>query len=440
MVEVWFGDWSRSLPGALGWVAMADKERSFRAPRGTFDVLPPQSWARAAIARLAMDTFALSGYAPIETPIFEHTEVFERGVGPGSDVVTKQMYTFIDRAGRSLTLRPELTAGVVRAVLEHGLDRGPLPIKLACIGPQFRQERPQKGRYRQFTQIDIEALGSEEPMVDAEVVEVGMRFFRKAGLSVRLMINSVGHFDESCRLGYNKVLGEFLRANESALAPDDRARIETNPLRTFDSKEQRTVAVMQGAPLISDHICDDCRTHFSAVLDLLKSVDVSFELEPRLVRGLDYYTRTTFEFIAGGLGSQNAVGGGGRYDGLAESLGGGPLTGIGFALGVDRILLALGEKAAASPVTVYFVALGEAARLEAFKRVASLREAGIGADLDLGARGMKGQMKDADRSGARWAAILGESEMAAGEVMLKDLVAGEQERIRMDDLAGRLAR
>jgi len=419
---------------------MAENERSFRAPRGTFDVLPPQSWARSALARLAMDTFALSGYAPIETPIFEQTEVFERGVGASSEVVTKQMYTFADRAGRSLTLRPELTAGVVRAVLEHGLDRGPLPLKLACIGPQFRQERPQKGRYRQFTQIDIESLGSDDPMVDAEVVEVGMRFFRKAGLEVRLLINSIGHVADSCRLGYNKVLVEFLRENEAALAPEDRARIDTNPLRTFDSKEERTAAVMEGAPLISDHICDDCREHFGAVLDLLKSVNVSFELEPRLVRGLDYYTRTTFEFIAGGLGSQNAVGGGGRYDGLAESLGGGPLTGIGFALGVDRILLALGDTGAPSrPITVYFVALGDAARLEAFKIVASLRDAGIAADLDLGSRGMKGQMKDADRSGARWAAILGENELAAGEVTLKDLSGGEQERVRIDDLERRLS-
>src|ERR671919_908729 len=424
-----------SLPSTLGWGAMAENERSFRAPRGTFDVLPPQSWARSALVRLAVETFALSGYAPIETPIFEHTEVFERGVGATSEVVTKQMYTFTDRAGRSLTLRPELTTSVVRAVLEHGLDRGPLPLKLACVGPQFRQERPQKGRYRQFTQIDIESLGSDDPMVDAEVVEVGVRFFRKAGLEVHLLINSIGHVAESCRFGYNKVLVEFLRANEAALAPEDRARIETNPLRTFDSKEARTVAVMEGAPLISDHICEDCRAHFSAVLDLLKSVNVSFELEPRLVRGLDYYTRTTFEFVAGGLGSQDAVGGGGRYDGLSESLGGPPLPAIGFALGFDRILMARRPSdKGPKPIDVYVVAIGEAAQPEALRLCTALRRAGIGADLDLMGRSMKGQMKDADRSGARWAAILGEEEMAAREATLRDLESGEQERLPLDQV------
>jgi histidyl-tRNA synthetase len=418
---------------------MAEGERSFRAPRGTFDVLPPESWGRQALVRLAMDTFAISGYAPIETPIFEHTEVFERGVGETSDVVTKQMYTFTDRGGRSLTLRPELTAGVVRAVLEHGLDRGPLPLKLASVGPQFRQERPQKGRYRQFTQIDIEALGSDDPLVDADVIEVGARFFRKAGLDVTLLLNSIGHVGASCRLGYNKLLVEFLRANEGGLAPEDRSRIETNPLRTFDSKEEKTMAVMAGAPLLSDHICDECRVHFSAVQDLLKAIDVHYELDPRLVRGLDYYTRTTFEFVAGGLGSQDAVGGGGRYDGLAEALGGARLPAIGFAFGVDRILLALEEREVpAGPVHVYLVALGDAARTEAFKLAASLRDAGVGADLDMGGRGMKGQMRDADRSGARWAAILGEEELAAGEVTLRDLESGNQERVAIEGFERRV--
>jgi histidyl-tRNA synthetase len=419
---------------------MADDERSLRAPRGTFDVLPPESWRRQAVVRLAMDTFAKSGYAPVETPIFEQTEVFERGVGPASEVVNKQMYTFQDRAGRSLTLRPELTAGIVRAVLEHGLDRGPLPLKLAAVGPQFRQERPQKGRYRQFTQVDIESLGSDDPMVDAEVIEVGARFFRNAGLTVRLLLNSIGHVDESCRLGYNLRLVEFLRAHVDELASDDRERIETNPLRTFDSKEEKTMAVMREAPLISDHICDACRAHFSAVQDLLKAVGVEFELEPRLVRGLDYYTRTTFEFVSGDLGSQNAVGGGGRYDGLAEALGGDPLTGIGFAFGIDRILLALqDEKKTSGGVTVYIVALGDAARLEAFKLASTLRAAGIGTDLDLAGRSMKGQMKDAARSGARWAAILGADELAAGVVTLRDMDSGEQERVPASEIEGRVS-
>jgi histidyl-tRNA synthetase len=419
---------------------MADDMKSLSAPRGTYDLLPPPSWRWQAVVRLAMDSFERAGYAPIETPIFEHTEVFERGVGDTSDVVTKEMYTFRDRAGRALTLRPELTAGIMRAVLQHGLARGPLPLKLVTVGPMFRQERPQKGRYRQFTQVNIEALGSEEPVVDAEVIEVGHRFLRDAGLRPTLFLNSIGHVDPSCRLGFHKVLTEFLEANESSLAPVDRDRIHINPLRTFDSKEDRTVAVMRDAPLISDHICRECREHFERVQGFLREVDVDYELQPRLVRGLDYYTRTTFEFISAGLGSQNAVGGGGRYDGLAEALGGPPLTGIGFGLGVDRILLALGEQGETPDlVRVYVVALGDEARAQGLSLATRLRAAGIGADLDLAGRAMKGQLKDAARSGARWAAILGGDELAAGEVTLKDLETGDQERVPLEELERRVA-
>jgi histidyl-tRNA synthetase len=391
--------------------------------------------------RTALDTFARAGYRPIETPMFEDTEVFERGVGATSEVVTKQMYTFTDRGGRSLTLRPELTAGVVRAVVEHDLGRGSLPVKLAYAGPMFRQERPQKGRYRQFWQVGIEALGSDEPDVDAEIVEVGDRFLRSCGLEPKLVLNSIGHVDESCRLGYNKVLGEFLDENREELAPEDRARIAMNPLRTFDSKEARTIEVMTRAPLISEFICDACRSHFEAVKHSLSVLDVAFTIDPRLVRGLDYYTRTTFEFVSEGLGSQNAVGGGGRYDGLSEQLGGPPLPAIGFSLGVDRILLARGEAAekfAVPGVSVYVVALGPTARSKALRLATELRRAGIGADLDLAGRGMKGQMKDAARSGARWAAIVGEKELAVGEVTLRDLESGEQERVPVAGVVGRV--
>lgn len=419
---------------------MAQDQR-FRAPRGTYDVLPPESWQWLALMRTALDTFARAGYRPIETPMFEHTEVFERGVGATSEVVTKQMYTFTDRGGRSLTLRPELTAGVVRAAVEHDLGRGSLPVKLAYAGPMFRQERPQKGRYRQFWQVGIEALGSNEPDVDAEIVEVGDRFLRSCGLEPTLVLNSIGHPDESCRLGYNKVLGEFLDENRDALATEDRARIATNPLRTFDSKEARTIEVMTRAPLISEFICDACRSHFEAFKHSLSVLDVAFTIDPRLVRGLDYYTRTAFEFVSEGLGSQNAVGGGGRYDGLSEQLGGPPLPAIGFSLGVDRILLARGESAekfAVPGVSVYVVALGATARSRALSLATELRRAGIGADLDLAGRGMKGQMKDAARSGARWAAIVGEKELAAGEVTLRDLESGEQERVPLAGVVGKV--
>ena len=415
------------------------EEKALAAPKGTRDLLPPESWAWQEVLRVAADTFAAAGYAPIETPIFEHTEVFERGVGEATEVVGKQMYTFTDRGGRSLTLRPEGTAPVMRAVLEHNLHRGSLPIKVSYAGPMFRQERPQKGRYRQFFQVGIEAIGSDDPRVDAEVIEVGSRFYRAAGVETKLLLNSIGHVDPSCRQGYMKILVEFLQANESSLAAEDRQRIQTNPLRTFDSKEAKTVEVMREAPVITDHLCAACAEHFEAVKGLLGDVGVVFELQPTLVRGLDYYTRTACEWTASGLGSQDAVGGGGRYDGLSESLGGPPLPGIGIAPGIDRIVLARSsDQAASGRVEVYVVALGDEAQREAFKLVSRLRGSGIGADLDLMGRSMKGQMKDASRSGARWAVILGADELATGRVTLKDLASSEQETIGLDELEARV--
>jgi histidyl-tRNA synthetase len=419
--------------------------KRFRAPRGTSDVLPPESWRWQEVTRLAADSFARAGYAPVETPAFEHTEVFERGVGEDSELVGKQMYTFVDRGGRSLTLRPEGTAPVMRSVLEHGLQRGPLPIKLAYAGPMWRQERPQKGRYRQFSQVGIEAIGSDNPATDAEVIEVGLRFLSDAGVSARLMLNSVGHVDPSCRQGYVKVLEQYLAEAGDALAPEDRARMRTNPLRTFDSKEARTIEVMRSAPLITDYLCDACRKHFEAVCDLLAELEVDYELEPKLVRGLDYYTRTAFEFVAPGLGSQNAVGGGGRYDGLSESLGGPPLPGIGFALGVDRVLLAASAQPGGPPpararIDAYVVALGPEAGRVALGLVTRLRAGGLGADIDLAGRGLKGQMKDAARSGARWAVILGDEELAARRATVRDLVSGEQSTVAFSEVEERLAR
>ena len=419
---------------------MADgTNASFSAPRGTRDLLPPESWAWQKVTRYALDSFALAGYAPVETPMFEQTEVFERGVGATSEVVGKQMYTFLDRGGRSLTLRPEGTAPVMRSVLEHNLHRGALPVKLSYASTMFRQERPQKGRYRQFYQLGIEAIGSDQPTVDAEVIDIAMRFYAGIGLEVSLLLNSIGHVDESCRLGYTKVLVEFLRSHETEIAEEDRERIDTNPMRTFDSKEKSTQAVMKDAPLITDHLCASCRDHYERVKGHLVAAGISFAEEPRLVRGLDYYTRTAFEFVAGGLGSQDAVGGGGRYDGLAEVLGGPHVPGIGFALGLDRIMLSLGEKGEPDPaVMAYVVALGDAAGEAAFPLATRLRTAGIGTELDLMGRGMKGQMKDADRSGARYAVIVGDEELAAGEATVKDLTSGDQERVPLDRLEERL--
>jgi histidyl-tRNA synthetase len=414
------------------------EDRSFSAPKGTYDVLPPESWRWVEGARRALDTFARSGYAPVETPAFEHTEVFERGVGATSEVVGKQMYTFLDKGGRSLTLRPEGTAPVMRAVLEHHLERGPLPVKLAYASFMFRQERPQKGRFRQFFQVGIENIGSDDPAVDAEVIEVGARYLRDMGVRSPLLLNSIGHPAESCRGGYVKLLADWLRERIDDLAPVDRERVETNPLRTFDSKEAATNAVMADAPLITDHLCESCAAHFGEVRALLGEVGIEHELEPRLVRGLDYYTRTAFEFVSGDLGSQSAVGGGGRYDGLAESLGGDPLPGIGFALGLDRILLASeGPDEAPGAVRAYVVGQKGAGRGALFALATRLRRAGIGTDLDLAGRGVKGQMKDAARSGARWAVIVAPDD--SDEVTVRDLAAGEQERVPLDDLERRLS-
>ena len=418
---------------------MADRDDAFSAPKGTNDILPPASWWWEQARRRAEGIFATSGYAPVETPMFEHTEVFERGVGEATEVVTKQMYTFTDLGGRSLTLRPEGTASVVRAVLERNLHRGALPVKLYYAGWMFRQERPQKGRYRQFFQVGIEAIGSDEPRTDAEVVWIGAHYIRAMGVEPTIHLNSIGHPDGSCRGGYMRALVAFLEERRAALAPEDRERISSNPLRTFDSKEAKTIEVMSEAPLITDHLCDACRKHFDAVQDALRSVGLAYELAPRLVRGLDYYTRTAFEYTAGGLGSQNAVGGGGRYDGLAEVLGGPHVPGIGFALGIDRIRLAAGEPDAEHPgIDVYVVALGEEAGRSAFELATRLRETGIGADLDLMGRGMKGQMKDADRSGARWAVILGEEEIGAGTATIRDLTTGEQRSVPFDRVEAEL--
>lgn len=419
---------------------MSDQPTSFSAPKGTRDILPPESWRRLRVVNIAREIFGGAGYAPVETPVFEHTEIFERGVGEATEVVSKQMYTFKDSAGRSLTLRPEATAGLVRAVLENRLDKGPLPIKLMYWGPMFRQERPQKGRYREFAQIDIEVMGSDLPAVDAEVIELGARFLAACGVDCTLLLNSIGHLDDSCRLGYLATLVAYLRAHEGELAPEDRARIDANPLRTFDSKEAPTIEVMRGAPAITDHLCTSCAEHFASVRALLDDVGVNYVIEPKLVRGLDYYTRTAFEFVSDALGAQSTVLGGGRYDGLAEVLGGSHLPAIGFALGVDRLLLASKELEAWSPrlVDVYVVAVGSRAARASLALVTELRRAGIGADFDLMGRGMKAQMKGADRSRARWAAIVGDDELEAGEVTLRDMGSGDQERIARDQLLDRV--
>ncbi|GAA4530973.1 MULTISPECIES: histidine--tRNA ligase [Nonomuraea] len=404
---------------------------TFQAPKGTFDWLPPRSEQVLAVREALVAPARRAGYGYVETPVFEDTQLFARGVGESTDIVSKEMYTFPDKKGRSLTLRPEGTASVVRAVLQHGLHNGQLPVKLWYSGSQFRYERAQKGRYRHFWQVGAEALGAEDPALDAELIVLAARAFASLGLrQFTLLLNSLG--DKTCRPAYRAALQEFLRGLD--LDEETRARIEINPLRVLDDKRPEVQAQLGGAPLVVDHLCAACKAYHEEVRALLKASGVAYEDDPRLVRGLDYYTRTTFEFVHGGLGSQSAIGGGGRYDGLSEMLGGPPLPSVGWALGVDRTVLAMeseGLLGDATPggVQVYGVALGDDARRRMFLLVAELREAGVSADMAFGGKGLKGAMKGADRSGARYALILGERDLAAQAVQVKDLTTAEQTEV-----------
>jgi histidyl-tRNA synthetase len=410
----------------------------FQAPKGTYDVLPGSAFLAVRDGLLA--PAQLAGYAYVETPVFEDTELFARGVGASTDVVTKEMFTFTDRGGRSLTLRPEGTAGVVRAALEHGLHHGQLPVKLRYAGPMFRAERPQAGRFRQFQQVGVEALGTTDPALDAEVVALAWEGYQRLGLRrVRLLLTSLG--DPVCRPAYRDELTAFLTGLELDEATRERAQV--NPLRVLDDKREQVQALLSDAPLMQDRLCADCKAHHEAVVASLESLGVPFEPAPRLVRGLDYYMRTTFEFVHDGLGAQSAIGGGGRYDGLSESIGGPHLPGIGWALGIERTTLALeSEGVDVTPeegVSVFVVPLGAAAKAWAVSTVGALRSKGIAADLAYGDRGLKGAMKAADRSGARWAVVIGDRDLDAGVAQLKDLRSGEQTAVPLTDLLEKLA-
>ncbi|GAA0950933.1 histidine--tRNA ligase [Actinocorallia libanotica] len=414
---------------------------TFQAPKGVSEYVPPRSAAFLAARDAFAAAAARAGYSYLELPVFEDTQLFARGVGESTDVVNKEMYTFTDRGDRSITLRPEITAGALRSVLEHNLHRGALPVKIWAVGPVFRYEQPQSGRYRQFYQVDLEALGSQDPAIDAETIALAWDYYRELGLRrTALHLNTLG--DAECRPAYRASLQAFLRGLD--LDSDTRRRVELNPLRVLDDKRPEVIAQLGDAPLIADHLCAACKAHYDRVRELLADLDIPWTENPRLVRGLDYYTRTLFEFDHPLLGAQSGIGGGGRYDGLSQTIGGPPLPGIGFGLGLDRTVLAMEAErvpaVAGTAVQVYGVALGDQAAREVFKLVTGLRRAGIAADQGFGGRSMKAGMKGADRSGAAYALILGERDLAAGSVQLKDLAAGEQIAVPLTDIVDVLKR
>ena len=408
----------------------------FSPPRGTQDLLPPASERIERLRAEAVRLARVYGFRPLETPTFEHTDLFVRGVGESTDVVTKEMYTFEDKGGRSLTLRPEGTAPAVRAYL-NVRQTLPLPFKAYYVVPMFRHERPQAGRMRQHTQFGVEIIGTEAPAADVDVIALAARFLGGRGITrAELRVNSIG--DDRCRPGYREALISFLEERADRLCSEHRERWRANPLRVLDCKREECRASTADAPRSIDHLCDDCREHFDAVQEGLREAGISFEIDSRLVRGLDYYTRTAFEFVSEVLGpTQSTLCGGGRYDGLAEAIGGEPTRGIGFGLGLERLLIALDEEGAEVPdlqAGVFVVALGESAAREARALVRALREEGTAAETAYEERPLKAQLKMADRSGAAYAAIIGDQELADGVVTLRRLSDGHQETVKQSEV------
>jgi len=410
-------------------------QQKISAPKGVSEYIPPRSSSFEFVRESLIAPARSAGYQLIELPVFEDTDLFKRGVGESTDVVSKEMYTFEDRGGRSITLRPEGTAGVMRSVIEHGLDRGQLPVKVWYSGQFFRAERPQAGRYRQFYQVGIEAIGLDDPAIDAEVIAIADAGFKALGLKqYRLEITSLG--DAQSRAAHRVDLLKFIATLDLDEATAERAAI--NPLRLFDDKREEMKQAMADAPLLINYLSDSSRAHFDQVITFLDALQVSYTLNPRMVRGLDYYTGTTFEFVHELLGAQSGIGGGGRYDGLMEQLGGQSLSGIGFGLGVDRALLAaeaegvIGADAFVSDL--FIIPLGENAKLQALTIAATLRAKGKRVEIAFGDRALKGAMKGADKSGAMHVIVLGESEISSGTVELKEMKSGTETSVKIDSL------
>lgn len=411
------------------------------APRGTKDILPDTVGDWNYVEGEIRELCRRFGYSEIRTPIFEHTELFQRGIGEGTDVVDKEMYTFTDRGERSITLRPENTASAVRAYLQNKLYAQSNLVKLFYIGSMFRYDRPQAGRMREFHQFGVEALGEANPAVDAEVILLAMNLLEGLGLKdLELSINSVGC--PKCRSKYRTMLQDFFRDKLEDLCEDCRSRFERSPLRILDCKKDSDKPYMADAPKITDCLCEECADHFAKLKELLTSAGISFTHDPRLVRGLDYYTKTAFEIKYPPLGAQSAVAGGGRYDGLIEEMGGNPTPAVGFATGLERLLLALESQnllpEKSRSVDAYIVALGEAAQAEGFKLLNGLRQQGLSAAMDFAGRSMKAQMKQANKLGAKYSVILGEDEIAEGVVMLRSMEDSSQAKVPMAQVAEKI--
>ena len=419
----------------------SDKPRKYAAPRGTSDVLP-EDWPYWKLVRDAVERVCgLFGYRRIETPIFEHAGVFLRAAGAGTDIVEKEVYLFDDRGGDRLALRPEGTANVVRAYIEHGMASLPQPVRLFYIAPNFRYDRPQAGRYRQHTQFGAECIGDGDPLVDAEVIDLLTSIYREVGWSsFNLKLNSIG--DANCRPAYIEALRDYYRPRLDEVCPEDRVRFEKNPLRLLDCKNERCAPVILGAPKLKDYLCDPCREHFAKLQEYLLALGIAFVLDETLVRGLDYYTRTTFEIQPHVEGAQSAGGGGGRYDALAELLGGPPTPGIGFGSGIERLILNLKREGVEPPplpdVALFIAHLTPEAGLAAAKLARAVRDSGLQAIVGAAGRSLKSQMRHADAKGARRVAIIGAAELDAGEVTLRDMRDHGERRVKLGDVPGAL--
>lgn len=427
--------WSKGRGRDAG-MGRSEAKVTIAMPRGTYDVLPEEIHRWHHLEHLAREWARRYHFSEVRTPVFEHTELFQRGVGETTDIVEKEMYTFTDRKGRSLTLRPEGTAAVVRSFIEHKVYAQPQPTKWYYLGPMFRYERPQSGRFRQFVQFGAEVLGTSEPSVDAEVIALVDDFLRSLGIrQFRLELNSLGC--PECRPRHREALLSSLRPVRESLCPDCQSRLERNPLRILDCKNERCRQLTADTPSILDYLCDHCADHFTRVRRLLDRLGMAYQENPRMVRGLDYYTQTAFEFIAESVGAVGTIAAGGRYNGLVASLGGEDVPGIGFATGLERLLAVMKAEGVESPapkrLDCFVIALGQEARDTAFALLHQLRQAGLAADLDHLNRKLKAQLKVADRSGAKWVLILGEEELSRQTIQLRNMADGSQEEIALTD-------